>query len=162
MIIFRVEDKNGNGYKEELDREISNNTDEGFYGKYINKEDIYWKLRPMPENDGINIDLIKDHHFFGFKTIEQLNSWFTPADLVMGSYLNGVIAIYEVNEELIIFGLNQVAFYKDKAKLIKKVPMSYYLEEDVKNNLFDFKKIREENNLLSMKKHPELDFLENI
>jgi hypothetical protein len=159
MKIYRIEDKNGKGYKVDLDSQISNSTDEGFCGKYMQDDDMYFKFRPLPHNDGIKSSFIRKYHLFAFESLDSLNSWFLPADLVMGSLLGGKLCVYEVNEKKIIKGESQVVFDKRKAVLIECFPMSHFLTGDFKNNFFDFKQVMLENVEMEMEIPPELKFL---
>jgi hypothetical protein len=159
MKVYRIEDKNGNGYKVDLDSQISNSTDEGFCGKHMQDEDTYAEFRPLPHNDGIKSSLIRKYHLFAFESLDSLNSWFLPADLVMGNLLGGKLCVYEVNEKTLIKGGKQVVFDKRKAVLINTFSMSHFLNDDIKNNLFDFKQVIIENVEMEMEIFPELKFL---
>jgi hypothetical protein len=145
MIIYRIEDKNGFGYKKDLETEISNATNMGFMGTYLQDEDLYFKYRPMPDNDGIKSSLIRRYHLFGFSNLNDLNSWFLPADLVMGTILLAKLCIYDVNKNRVIFGGKQVIFDKRKARLIHSLPMSHFLDKNFQESHFDFKEIETEN-----------------
>lgn len=159
MKVFRVEDKYGLGYKNYLDGVIQNWTDMGFVGTYLADEEEYFKRRPMPNNDRIPSTRIRKYHLFGFKSIEQLNRWFLPADLVLGNYIGGVIAVYNVSSRCIIEGNKQLVFDKRKAKLIEKLDMSHFLSDEQKSSLYDFKEMAIENKELNMEMVPELNFL---
>lgn len=141
MILYRIEDKDGFGYKESLDTNIQNWTKEGVMGKFFFKgtDELYFQHRPMPENDSMDINLITSNHLFAFTNLKQLNNWFLPADLVMGAFFGGKIVIYEVLEENIVFGKSQVAFDSTKAKIIDKKTMDYYLSKEDKISTYDFK-----------------------
>ena len=141
MILYRIEDKEGFGYKESLDTNIQNWTKEGVLGKkfFSGSEELYFKHRPMPENDLMAVDLITTNHLFAFKDLKQLNNWFFPADLVMGAFFGGNIVIYEVLEENIVFGKSQIAFDVTKSKIVDKKTMDYYLSKEEKTSTYDFK-----------------------
>lgn len=139
MIILRVEDSNGFGYKEELDSNINNWTDIGIMSLSIKNEDLYFKHRPLPENDNIDIDLITEDHLFGFKNLFDLNDWFFESDLFIGSLFGGKICFYDVPNENVILGGKQLVFDTKFATLICKTPMNYFLGN--KNNSYDLQKM---------------------
>lgn len=147
MIIYRIEDKNGCGYKQSLETDISNATNMGFMGTYLQNEDLYFKYRPLPHDDGIK-SLIRRYHLFGFSSLDELNSWFLPADLVMGTNLSAKLCVYEINKNNVIFGGRQIVFDKRKARLTHVLSMNHFLDEEIKRNDFDFKAIEKENALL--------------
>ena len=137
MIIYRVVDESGNGYKKSLDSDILNWSNEGSSKRIHSGE--YSKFRPLPENDGIPISRIRKYHHFGFKNIKQFHKWFLPADQALGALLNGKLHLYSVSKSNIILGHNQLIFDKRKAKLIESLPMNNFLDDKFKNSLFDFK-----------------------
>jgi hypothetical protein len=139
MHIYRIEDKDGYGYRHNLDSQISLFTSRGFYGNFGDNCDWFYILRPLPEDDGINIDDIREHHIFGFQTLTDLNQWFLPADLVMGNLLGAKLCVYSVHEIHTQSGKKQIMFDKNFATLVKKLPMDYFLDEQTKKSLFDFK-----------------------
>lgn len=140
ILVFRVEDKDNNGYKDNLDSNISNWTQEGVYDLALNEDEtLYGKQRPLPEDDNIPEDIIKDFHFFGFKNLKQLNRWFFPADLVMGNLFGGKISLYSVHINDVVYGNNQLIFNKRKSIKIKEYPLNNFLPYYLKNSTFDFK-----------------------
>lgn len=159
MEIYRIEDKFGKGYKNQLDSDIKDWTNEGFYNRFFHNESEYFAKRPMPKDDQINTTLIRKYHLFGFKNIEQLNNWFLPADLVMGSLLGGKICVYDINPKYIIFGEKQLIFDERKSKLINKLPMNHFLNGDLKSSLYDFREVAQENVDYDIPIIKELEFL---
>lgn len=135
MLVLRVEDLEGNGYKYRLDTNIANWTKMGVFGELIktSDEEKYFSRRPLPENDGINLNMLTENHLFGFSDMDQLNDWFLPADLVMGTLLGGKLVFYEVDVAHILFGDSQVAFDKTKSTQVgAKLDMDFYLPSQQK------------------------------
>lgn len=85
-------------------------------------------LHPTPHNDvglypwWVNNGHIRDAYIFGFKSLDQLFSWFYKGgdfhQNAIDTY-DAVISVYEVEDSLVIDGQFQTIFHKNSSKFIK-------------------------------------------
>lgn len=139
-LIYRVEDKFGKGYsgnfEYSLSSEINNFTKLGVHMCHVD-EPTYMNKRPRPEDD--NIFNIEEHHLFGFTSHAQIVSWFGEEQLVLGKLLGGKIVVYEVDVSFVQRGDCQAVFDNRCAKVLATYEMDYFLDDSVRESLFDFK-----------------------
>ena len=111
MIIYRIEDKNGEGpYHGDIDSSL-----------WRKEKHCYETGRPIPSKDGVNgFDFYKtfnaDKHLFGFSSMKQLKEWFCDEEIEK-LYEFGY-NIYEFEIDSIDLELDhQIVFDKNKCKL---------------------------------------------
>jgi hypothetical protein len=109
-IVYRVEDAEGYGYKRTLDSDIGSVTCIEWRG--------YEERRPLPKDDGIDIDALGDDWFFGFESIDALKNWFYLNERNAGAKFDGKILVIEAEPNFIVKGGRQLAFHKDHAKTV--------------------------------------------
>lgn len=107
MIVYRVENWKGEGPYRAGYRTTSLD--------YLNyRESTYF--HPLPYEDGIEHS---NDHFFGFANFVAFYAWFghTLRELSMNGCF---LCEYEVDDRYVIKGKRQLAFRKDRAKLINR------------------------------------------
>ena len=107
MIVYRIQNKNNLGAYESY--AIKHN-------KFSTRSE---RLRPTPESDGLLMTL-QPHHYFGFRDLTQVKSWFTKEDRRSFRKHGWFLAVYSVPDEYVIKGRKQVIFHWEKATLVKK------------------------------------------
>ena len=129
VTVYRVEDSDGYGYKRSLDSNIGSVTCIEWRG--------YEERRPLPKNDGIDIEGLGEDWFFGFDSIESLKKWFFLNERNAGSTFGGKILVIEVDPEFVIYGGRQLVFHQDYAKTIATFPLNHYDTEEDRAVPFD-------------------------
>ena len=111
VIVYRVEDSDGFGYKRSLDSGIGSLICVDYEG--------YEKRRPLPGEDGIDLNSLDSEWFFGFESLDMLNSWFSLNERNAGAFLGAKILLIEVAECRLVKGSRQLAFDNRYAKTLE-------------------------------------------
>ena len=136
IIVFRIVDKHGYGYKRELDSKIFNAIDVDWEG--------YDSRRPLPHQDGIDIQALDDKWFFGFADIAQYKSWFNLNERNAGTFFEGKLEEIAVRPDAVIHGKKQVVFQCEHAKLVNTHMMNAFDSDEDKNKPFMSKDYEED------------------
>ena len=118
MLVYRVEDDSGYGYKTSLDSAIGSATCIDFVG--------YEVRRPLPCDDGIDIVDLGEGYFFGFDSIESFKSWFLLNERNAGAHFGGQILIIEVQVDHVVKGGRQLAFDSRYSKTLESHPLNWF------------------------------------
>lgn len=129
VTVYRVEDSDGYGYKRSLDRDIGSVTCIEWRG--------YEERRPLPKDDGIDIEGLGEDWFFGFDSVESFKKWFYLNERNAGATFGGKILVIEVDPEFVIYGGRQVVFHQNHANTVAAYPLNYYDSEEDKAVPFD-------------------------
>lgn len=57
--------------------------------------------------------------FFGFSSIEEVLRWFSPYDLFVMGYFDGLLVEYDIDSKNVWKGGNQCVFFKKRVKIIR-------------------------------------------
>lgn len=116
MIIYRIEHSDGIGpYINDLVFDITGIN----YINWCKESHNNNKRTPAPHIDINGISMVNsDLYIYGFKNKSQLMSWFLKEELINLDNMGFKVAIYNCDEFLT--GDKQVAFIKDKSKLMTK------------------------------------------
>ncbi|MFK4135909.1 hypothetical protein ACI2KR_27045 [Pseudomonas luteola] len=118
VILYRVVDRDGYGYKRSLDSNIGSSC--------IMDYSNYESRRPLPENDGINLLRVGPSWLFAFSSMEQYKRWFELDERNAGAFHGGQLQSIEVDSDHVIYGANQAAFDSAHAKVIDQHYMNAF------------------------------------
>jgi hypothetical protein len=108
--ILRVETPGGNGPY-----------NGGYGAEYVALFEDQGDRHPAPTTDVPGLMAIYDSGFrFGFKDHTQLDRWFDPPRRDYLRRHGFTVAAYDVPEGDVIFGGRQIAFRRDRAKLVER------------------------------------------
>lgn len=81
---------------------------------------------PIPESDAGIMRRVASDEFCGFTAYSQLRAWFNGyfASLAAAGF---DIAVYDAQPEDVTVGTRQCLFYRDKAKLVKRIPAQSFV-----------------------------------
>ena len=105
MIVYRVENERGCGPYG--------------YGGWQDEPHNHMNGRPAPQNCEVMSSEWAKHsngqYYFGFESLVHLYAWFTPTEIRALSSLGFAIVTIEVDRADVVFGSNQVAFYRERS-----------------------------------------------
>lgn len=114
--VYRVEDPEGRGPYSSYLAHMN-------YMKHSGGRDYPERERtPAPSEDGFSHRDISAHHFFGFASLGELFAWFDgyAQELHRNRYR---IAVYEVGDEFVIYGVRQVVFVREEAAEVSSLQL---------------------------------------
>ena len=129
VIVYRVEDSDGFGYKHSLDSGIGSLICIDYVG--------YEQRRPLPGDDGIDLDNLDSEWFFGFESLEMLKSWFSLNERNAGAFLGGKILLIEVAERHLVKGCRQLAFDNRFARTVAAHPLNAFDAPEIRTVDFE-------------------------
>lgn len=118
MIIYRVEDETGNGpYATGGPHQVP----------HMGWEHTNDRNHPSPQED-MGVDSVGTRvfrpwvHFCGGHSLQQLATWFEGWVEKLKEH-GHTVAVYEVSEEFVIHGKYQIAFERNAARLVHRMPI---------------------------------------
>ena len=133
MLVYRLEDSQGQGYKnvagansiDSFTKDFMFYTlDRPYYNTYYNKR------RPTPQKDGLTYDqfTVSYKYHYGFTNLNDLKRYFNHNELVAALIYGAYIVPYTVDEQHTITLNHQVMFIKDKATKLTPQDLLNYLD----------------------------------
>lgn len=128
MIVYRVEDSDGNGYRR------SHTGGTSLY-EHVQNAMLDYELsamykphcQPLPWHDNVPKCFLKrDGWRFGFPCEHGLIRWFSPHDLAVMANHGGVLVSYSVPEKSVWEGVNQCVFFVDHAVEVGRETLSNF------------------------------------
>lgn len=118
MIVYRVE-----GYIPKANRYVGPYHQSGEIPTIYDLDFQHWSYHKGPYSDGIDLDKMTSSYNFGFQFISHFYKWFDDNEILekMSKYYQ--LSIYDVNEDDIMFGHRQLAFIKEKSRLVDRIPI---------------------------------------